>query len=210
MKKTIVHIIYNLGRAGAETMLVSTIKELKEYTNIVVTLNPENHFAEELQCDQYYCLNVQSLFLLPFAAIKLRRILKKVGADMVHTHLFWPTVVARLGTPKKIPLLTTIHSFIANSVEYRNLHIRFIDKITYRIRKSIIIAVAKGALKEYFDFLRIKPYRSYALYTFADIKKFNRENSLPAQNDGSVVRLITVGALREQKTINTLSGCLNS
>ena len=31
MKKKIVHFIFNLGRGGAETMMVRVIKELPEY-----------------------------------------------------------------------------------------------------------------------------------------------------------------------------------
>ena len=42
MKKTILHIIDNLGRGGAETMLVTVVKQLSAYNNIIVTLYPEN------------------------------------------------------------------------------------------------------------------------------------------------------------------------
>src|SRR2546423_9534 len=134
MKKTILHVIKDLGRGGAETMLVAVIKELKEYNNIIVTLNDENHFGEELQCDQYICLNTPSPLQFPLAAIRLRKVIKQYKPDIVHTHLFWPTVIARVSTPKKIPLITTIHAFIANSIEYKQQHIKWIDKITYHFR----------------------------------------------------------------------------
>ncbi len=198
MKKTILHFIYDLGRGGAETMLVRVLKELPEYNNIVVTLYPDNHFQQELQCDQYICLNQRSLFLFPFYAIKLRRIIKKYNVDIVHTHLFWPTQIARLGVPKKIPLVTTIHAFIASSVEYKIWYIRLIDRFSYRLRKTIIIGVAKGATKEYFSFLKIKPFKSYALYTFVDTAQFHIAHDA-TQEDESVFRLISIGALRVQK-----------
>ena len=35
-KKTVLHIIYDLGRGGAEMMLVKVIKELTEYNNIII------------------------------------------------------------------------------------------------------------------------------------------------------------------------------
>lgn len=199
MKKTIVHIIYNLGRGGAETMLVTVIKELTDYNNIVVTLFPQNHFKDELKCDKYYCLNLRSIFQIPFVSGRLRKIIKKNNADIVHSHLFWPTILARMGTPKNIPLITTIHAFIATSVEYKKWYIRWLDRISYGFHKNIIITVAKGALTEYFNFLKIKPFNAYALHTFVDVKIFNSSNAILKNETGSMFKLITVGALRKQK-----------
>ncbi len=198
MKKTILHIIYNLGRGGAETMLVSVLKELTEYNNILVTFDAENHFGEELQADKHICLNTPSTKQFPLAAVRLRKVIRKYRPDLVHTHLFWPTIIARIVTPKKIPLITTIHAFIATSVEYRHRHIKWLDKLTYHLRKSIIITVAKGALNEYFSFLRLKPYKAYMLHTFVDVRRFNEANALPGENSKSF-RIMTSGALREQK-----------
>ena len=197
-KKTILHIIYNLGRGGAETMLVTVVKELSDYNNIIVTLFPDNHFADELKCDKYYCLHLSSVFQIPFTSYRLKKIIKENNVDIVHSHLFWPTVLARMGTPKNIPLITTIHAFIATSVEYKKWYIRLLDRITYKLHKNIIITVAKGALDEYFDFLKVKRYKAYALHTFVDVKIFNENNALP-KKESNVFKLITVGALRKQK-----------
>ncbi|MGI8582248.1 MAG: glycosyltransferase, partial [Chitinophagaceae bacterium] len=112
-KKTILHIIYNLGRGGAETMLVTIVKELTDYNNIVVTLFPHNHFKDKLRSDKYYCLGLTSIIHLPLARNSLRKIIKENNVDIVHSHLFWPTILARMATPKNIPLITTIHAFIA-------------------------------------------------------------------------------------------------
>lgn len=197
MKKKIIHFIFDLTRGGAETMLVRVIKELKEYEHIVVTLFPENHFNEELQCDKLICLNLTSLYQLPLAIGRFRKIVKAEKPDLVHSHLFWPTAIARLSVPRKIPLLTTIHAFIASSVEYKNWHIRFIDKFTYRFRKSVIIVVAKGAMEEYFSFLKIKPYKAYVLYTFVDVQRFG--NIATHKEPLPVFKIISVGAIRKQK-----------
>jgi glycosyltransferase involved in cell wall biosynthesis len=198
MKKKIIHFIFNLGRGGAETMLVRVIRELDEYEHVVVTLFKLNHFGEELKCDKLICLNLSSLFSLPGAVFKFRKLLKKEKPDIVHTHLFWPTVIARMAVPKNIPLITTIHAFIAHSVEYKNWHIRFLDKITFKRRPSIIIVVAKGALNEYFSFLKLEPYRAYTLYTFVDTDRFDATKAKPKQLSDQF-RLISVGALRTQK-----------
>lgn len=199
-KKTILHIIHDLGRGGAEMLLVTTVRELKEYNNIVVTLFGANHFtSEEFVCDKYINMGLTSIAQLPMAVFKLRRIIKQHNPDIVHTHLFWPTTLARLATPKRIPLITTIHAFVATSVEYQYKRVRWTDKITYRFRKSVIIAVAKGALTEYFSFLNIKPWKSYALYTFVNTALFNEGHSVPATTPSSTFRLITVGRISKQK-----------
>jgi glycosyltransferase involved in cell wall biosynthesis len=198
MKKKIIHFIFNLGRGGAETMTVRVIKELPEYEHIVVTLFPGNNFGDELQCSKLIYINLRSLLFLPAGIIKFRRIVKKEKPDLVHTHLFWPTFVARFSVPKSVPLITTIHAFIVNSVEYRHWYIRFLDKVTYTFRKSIIIVVAKGAMEEYFSFLKLKPYKAYTLYTFVDINRFNVQG-IPVEKREGVFSLVSTGALRLQK-----------
>lgn len=202
MKKTILHFIYTLGRGGAETMMVTAIRELKGYNNIVITLFNDNRFAGELVCDKYICMNLKSLFGLPSAIFKLKKIIKSNNVELVHSHLFWPTVIARLATPGKIPLITTIHAFIGSSLEYKKWYIRAIDRITYYARKSTIIGVAKGALKEYFSFLQLKPYKSHVLYTFVDPKLFRYQPR--ALSNGKEFRLISTGALRLQKNYQFL------
>jgi len=196
MKKTILHIIDNLGRGGAETMLVTVIKQLPEYHNIIVTLKPENDFGNELAYDGLYCLNMNSPLQAPLAALKLSRIIKENNVSVVHSHLFWSTVVARMGVPKSIPLITTIHAFVTSSIEYKPWHMRLIEKLTYRIRKSTIVAVAKGALEEYFSFINVKPHNACHLYTFVDTTIFKGE---PEKRPSDTFRVVTVGNLKEQK-----------
>ncbi len=203
MKKKIIHFIFNLGRGGAETMTVRVIKELEEYHHTVVTLFPLDHFKDELKCDKLICLNITSLIQLPLAIFRFRKLVKNEKPAIVHTHLFWPTFVARFTVPKKIPLLTTIHAFIATSVEYKHWYIRFLDKLSYRFRKSIIIVVAKGAMEEYFSFLKLKPYKAYTLYTFVDINRFNIQD-VPQHSRAATFRLVAVGALRLQKNYSYL------
>lgn len=198
MQKKLLHFIFNLSRGGAETMMVRVIKELPEYEHVVVTLFPGNNFGAELQCKKWICLNINSLFTLPLAFFKFRKLVKAEKPDLVHTHLFWPTLVARLSVPKRIPLITTIHAFIATSGEYKHWYIRFLDKLTYKLRKSIIIVVAKGALDEYFSFLNLKPYKAYALYTFVDVERFNIDKMV-AEKNNTAFKLVAVGALRLQK-----------
>lgn len=192
-----------MGRGGAETITVGACNGLNEYENIVVTLFPMNHFGEELKCDKFICFNLKSLYALPLGLFKFRKLIKTEKPDIVHTHLFWPTIIARCTVPKRIPLVTTIHAFIATSVEYKHWFIFYLDKLTYRFRKSIIAADAGGAVKEYFSFLKLKPYKSYTLYSFVDIKRFDIAHVKP-RLPSPTLRVISVGALRLQKNYSFL------
>jgi glycosyltransferase involved in cell wall biosynthesis len=197
MKKTIVHFIHDLGRGGAETILVTTVRELSEYRNVVVTLTDSNEFGNEFVCDKNICLNIKHPFLFLFYALKFRKVLREEKADIVHARLFWPMLIARLGTPRSIPLVTTIHAYIATSLEYKKWFIRWLDKITYRAHKSFMMADSKGALEEYFSFLGLKPYKARSPYTFVDTKLFTALHQPSEKED--VIRLISVGRLSKQK-----------
>jgi glycosyltransferase involved in cell wall biosynthesis len=175
------------------------IKKLNDYNNIVVTLYPGNEFGNELKYNKMYCLHLRSPLFTPLAALQLRKIVTDNNASLVHSHLFWSTVVARMGVPKKIPLITTIHAFVASSIEYRPWRMRLIEKVTYKIRKSIIIAVAKGAFDEYFNYMNLKPYNAYTLHTFVDTAVFNESNSIAKKENTTTFRLISVGNLKKQK-----------
>ncbi|MEN9569623.1 MAG: hypothetical protein RL172_854 [Bacteroidota bacterium] len=196
MKKTILHIIDNLGRGGAETMLVTVVKQLQEYNNIIVTLSPENDFGTDLQCDGLYCLDMRTPLQAPLAAVKLRGLIKKHAVSIVHSHLFWSTIVARLGVPRNVTLVTTIHAFVASSIEYKPWHMRLAERLTYLYKKSTIIAVAQGALDEYFSFINVKPYKASHLYTFVNPDVFRQTDN---KNDDATFRVVTVGNLKEQK-----------
>ena len=199
-KKTILHFIADLGRGGAETMLVQDLKELDEYNNIVVTLNDNNHFENELQCAQYICLNKKTLYSIPSSVYKFRKLIKKIKPDLVHSHLIFPNFIARLATPRSIPLINTIHNSIAHDFDYKKWIIRWLDKFTYWFRKPIIIGVSKVALRDYFYFLKVKQPKSYLLYTFVNEKRFIEKEIIKEQN--KMFKIVSVGALRNQKNFN--------
>jgi glycosyltransferase involved in cell wall biosynthesis len=198
MKKTILHTISDLKRGGAETILVTTVNELTEYNNIIVTLFEGNEFDEFLMKNcTIICLHVKHFSLLPFYLFRFRSIVKRNEVDLVHSRLFWPTLLARAATPRKTPLITTIHSYIANSVEYKKKIIRWVDKISYRFHKTIMLADSPGALNEYFTFLKLTPYKAVPFYTFVDPRIFQKQDIVPALS--KTFKVITVGRLTVQK-----------
>ena len=199
MKKTILHLIYDLKRGGAETILTTTVNELSEYNNVIVTLFSDFEFDDDFKKNhKIISLNIHHFTLLPFFIFRFKRIIKHNRVDIVHSRLFWPTVLARIATPQKIPLITTVHTYVANSVEYKKKIIRWIEKVTYRFHKTIMLADSQGALDEYFSFLNLKPYKSISPYTFVDTRIFKDSHPLKYKK-GETFKIITVGRLTVQK-----------
>jgi glycosyltransferase involved in cell wall biosynthesis len=199
MKKTILHIIHDLKRGGAETILMTTIQELPEYNNVIVTLFDGFEFDERLKKNHtFICLHLKHFTFLPFYIFKFKKLLNENNVDVVHSRLFWPTVLARISTPKKISLITTIHTYVAGSVEYKKKLIRWIEKLTYRFHKTIMLADSEGALNEYFSFFKLKPYKAISPFTFVDTRVF-KEGLKSDYKRGEVLKIITVGRLTTQK-----------
>ncbi len=197
-KKTILHIIDDMGRGGAEVMLAKLLPHLTTYNNIVVTLNAKNHFSkEEFAPQHFHCLQMGSFSNFIKGAVRLRRFIKQNKVDLVHSHLFTATLVARLGTPANIPLVTTIHTNVSASAEYKKWYMRLLEKFSYGFHRSTVIGVSEVVLKEYFNHFNHQPYKQHLLYTFADVN----ELTPPAekQKSNSTFKLIAIGALRYPK-----------
>jgi L-malate glycosyltransferase len=198
-KKTILHLIDDLGRGGAETMLVAVLKELHEYRNIVVTLYDNNHFTDhEFKCDEFISLQLNSIAQLPLAALRLRQIIESKEVDLVHSHLIWSTILARVSVPPIIPLLSTIHSSASSAPEYKLRRVKYLDQLTYHLRKSIMVGVAQGPLDDYFSFLKLTPHKKYTLYTFVNNRVFDISKPKPPST-GPRFRLISVGRIAPPK-----------
>ncbi len=209
-KQTILHVIFSLGRGGAETMLVNVLQDLGAYRNIVVTLHPDNEFRDELICDEYVCLQEDRLRSLFLAAFKLKRLIKKYKPVLVHSHLPFSNFAARLATPSHIPLVTTIHTSIAAASEYKKWYIRLIDKATYKFRHSTILAVSKTSQQDYYNVLGLKfeEKNNFLLYTFASEVGINAVGKVHHQNK-SIFKMICVGALRPGKNYLYLLNALS-
>ncbi len=198
MKPNIVHFIFNLGRGGAETLIVRVASRMDDYEHTIVTLFDVNHFKKETQNIQYVSLNLKLYHLLffPWIAFRFKRLLRTLKPDIVHAHLLWPVVIARMAVPKNIPLVTTMHGYISQLIDYRKWYFRWLDRWSFRLRPSTVLAVSRGALDEYLRFLQYPPQHQEVLYTFVDTDEFQPTAAPSSQNP---YRLVSVGALRYQK-----------
>jgi glycosyltransferase involved in cell wall biosynthesis len=197
-KKTILHIIQNFGIGGAETAVVGVLKHLREYNNIVVTLDGLNQFGNELKYDKYYNLGLRSYYLFPLAIRKLRKIILDNKVDLVHSQLYWSTILARIACPAHIPLVTTIQSSLTSSVEYKKKWICQLEKYSYNKRPGTILGVSAYALNDYFNFLHLERKKTYILYNFVDTAVFSSDGA-EKKSPGEALKVVTIGNLKAQK-----------
>src|SRR4051812_43221495 len=99
----ILHLIDSLGVGGAENQLLNFIKQYKtnykDDLHYVVTLNRNNHLLREVIpfINEYACLNFKRLTFWKSVRY-LKRLLKTWEVDVIHSHLFYSTIVARLAS----------------------------------------------------------------------------------------------------------------
>ena len=199
MKKNIAHIIQNLGKGGAETILVAEVNELTEYNNIVITLFKGNAFPQ-FHPHKLICLNIKHYLITPFYFFRFRKILKQNNISLVHSHLYWATILARFATPAHIPLVTTIHTYVSQSIEYKKKLMQWLEKFSYRFRPSIIMGDSIGVVNEYFEFFKLHPHKKIEAYSFVDPRVFaKRKEVFKTATSAEKFTLITVGRPTIQK-----------
>jgi glycosyltransferase involved in cell wall biosynthesis len=201
VKKTIIHVIDSLGIGGAEVLLRTSLSVMPQYRHIVCYLTPPHDLAPSLEADKIYFLDLRRNFDFIKCALKLRKIIVREKAVLVHAHLLKSTWVSRLASWKKTPLIFTIHNVLSEDSFKINRLSYYIEKHTYKKSQSII-SVSKGALYDYEKWIGIKG-RTYILYNIVEECFFKAgENYQPVTE--TTTRLIAVGNLRRQKNYGAL------
>lgn len=200
MKKTILYIIDSLERGGAEIMLVSPLAEIhKDYNIIIVTLRPENVFAEqELICEKIYCLQMNSRKEIFKAANKLKKIITENEVTLVHSFLYWSSIVARIACGKKVPYvfsLATIMSAGVYKLKWYSGYTLLLDRFTYR-KKHFVISPTQEVLQDFDSSIGLKG-SSEVLYNFVKEEFF--ENKMEYKIPKDRLRLVAVGNLKDVK-----------
>jgi len=194
--KKILHIIDSLGIGGAERLVVDTINSLHNYEHHLVILHdPENLKIEISAHVPFLNLHQSSYWQLYANAKKIKRYIKRNNVNLVHSHLYFSSILARLATPHRIPLLNSLH-IISSLDNYTNNKLSlYLEKLTYHKRHHII-AVSKQVLTDFNKWIGIKG-NATVLYNFINDKFF--QDSPKATIDTNSFKLVAVGNLRHQK-----------
>jgi glycosyltransferase involved in cell wall biosynthesis len=196
-KPVIVHVIDSLTRGGAETLLVNLLPALADrYDIVLVTLRPDSDFPREaLAVKALHCLDYAGPASLLPCAWKLRRIIRRYRPALVRAQLFTASLVARLATPRGIPMVFSIHNPMSQDSYTKNRLALPLEKLTYRKRHALI-AVSRSALDDFDKWVGIKG-KSFILPNF--IGDAYLEAPRVRRAAGTPLRLVAVGMLKAQK-----------
>jgi glycosyltransferase involved in cell wall biosynthesis len=190
----IIHIIDSLARGGAEILLKNSVNNLPEWEHTIVHLYPISELANEFKGDvSFICVHHKGWKSLLSTASKLKKIINKQRPLLVHSHLLKSTLCARLGTPRKIPLVTTIHStYSIDAFEKKRVSV-WMEKLTIRNRHAII-GVSRYVLEDYLGFIPFKG-KSFVLYNFLHDSSFYQGTGSLGRN----LKCVAIGNLKEAK-----------
>jgi glycosyltransferase involved in cell wall biosynthesis len=193
----IMHIIDGLGRGGAETLLLNSIKLLSADEHIVVCLSAQYEFEERLKKKfAYHVFPVKNKLRVPEAVLATRKLIKKHKPDIVHAHLLFAGLVAKMATPKNVPLFYSIHSNYGLNYFKRSRLISILEKLTARSYHHII-GVTNVVVDYYMQHIQNCGSRD-VLYNFVD-EAFFKTACTVNYKAGSPLRCMAVGNLRQEK-----------
>jgi glycosyltransferase involved in cell wall biosynthesis len=196
MKRTILHIIDSLELGGAELLLAGVINSLKDYRNIVVYFKESNNdLKNKINYDQLTFIKYSGKKSILACALKLRKKINKEKPNIIHSHLYWSTIITRLALiGKNIKLFTTYHNCYYD-LGYKNIFLnKLLDKLTYN-RKQVIIHVSRSQQIKIDKQIGIK--KSYVLYNYINDIFFNTNFSYIPNRNG--LRIVTIANLKTEK-----------
>ncbi|MEO7317120.1 MAG: glycosyltransferase [Ginsengibacter sp.] len=197
-------IIDNLAKGGAEIMLVDLLPELKNvYEIILVTLADKCDFEEQkIVCDHLYALGFKNKVSFIPCIFRLNKIIKKHKPALIHSHLIYSGIIARMACPSSIPLLYSIHGELSKSDFNKSQVLSLMEKISIRKNHSLL-AVSNVVLEDYQKTIR-KIYRSFVLHNYIS-DDYLIQNISPKTFVGlASLRLIAVGNIKAAKNYQYL------
>lgn len=206
-KIKVLHVIKSLGRGGAERLLVSTIRQHnKQFQFDVVYFLPwKNQLVKDLEtlgCT-VTCLPSQHVFQMLLKLPALVRLIRKNQYQLMHAHLPWAGIMARMaGKITGVPLVYTEHNIFKN---YK-WPTRLVNGLTMNWQRMIIAVsdeVAKSLQQEVKPTVEVRTVLNCVDTTEFDRSKYTesplkQKMSLP---DHAVV-VGTVAVFRPQKRLD--------
>jgi len=157
MKKIkVLHLIKSLGRGGAETLLVETLKKHDNAAfefHFIYFLPWKNQLVDDLKKNGGIVLNIpaDNNIKILFSAKKVVNYVNDNKIDIIHCHLPWAGFLGRLVKKMvKKPVFYTEH----NKQERYHLLTKLLNKYSFN-RQNLAIAVSKDVEKSIIE--NIKP-----------------------------------------------------
>lgn len=199
MKKTLLIVIDNLTKGGAEVMLVGLLRELNtKFSIILVTLNDKNHFpVKDVLCEKKYTLGFNNKMSIIPCVFKLKQIINAHNPSLIHSHLFYSSLIARIACPLNTPLIYTLHNEMSKSVFNNSKAFALLEKLTIK-KNHGVIAVSNEVLRDYERSIKKNNCCSVLPNYISDIF-FNEKRVKKDLLNLQKIKLIAVGNVKDQK-----------
>jgi Glycosyltransferase len=203
-KKSLLIIIDNLKKGGAEVLLIGILPELNQKFNVIlVTLSKESDFKEDqIICSKRYNLGFKGKLSFISCVFKLKKIIKKHQPSLVHSHLIYSSLAARLACPSSIPLLYSIHNKLSETDFNNSKLLTFIEKATIK-KNHFIAAVSEVVLKDYENTIE-KTEKKFILKNYISDEYFLNSLHSRSFNQLKKIKLIAVGNIKWAKNYEYL------
>jgi glycosyltransferase involved in cell wall biosynthesis len=199
--KLIVHVIDSLAVGGAEILLRNTIILLPEYEHVVVYLRaPEDLKHTFPPGVRFHFLNYTGVINFIPTIVRLRGIIRTTKPCIVHSHLVVANFVARLATPKSVPLLFSLHSVYSKDAFEKSRKILWLERLSVRSYHSVV-AVSKTVIKDYLQWVNFKG-KKFVLYNFVRGSYFHPSHIKNEKTNE--LTCVAVGNLKELKNYRFL------
>lgn len=200
---TILYVIDDLGRGGAETLLVGLLPELRaKYKIVLVTLRDKNDFDKAaLDGVVYHSLKVKSNIDFVGAVFKLRKLVKHYSPSIVHSHLLLSSIIAKAACPAKIPLVFSVHSELSKNAFEDSSILKLLEKITNR-KTQTLIAVSNTVLEDYVRAMHFNG-KKIVIENYID-DSFFIGGQPAAFVPGSTLKMVAVGNIKKAKNYKYL------
>lgn len=203
-KLTLLIVIDNLKKGGAEVLLVGILPDLnKKFKIILVTLSNECDFSDaELVYTKKYCLGFKNKYSLFSSVNRLRKIIKKETPSFIHSHLFYSSVTARMACPASIPVFYSLHNEMSKNVFNGSKSLTILERKTIK-QNQFPIAVSKNVLEDYERIIG-KQEITYVLPNYVLDDFFTSKNSQTETRFDKPLKLVAVGNIKKQKNYSYL------
>lgn len=203
-KPPLLIIIDNLAKGGAEIMLVELLPELnKFYKIILVTLSEKCEFEkEEIVCEHFYSLMFKNKLSLIPSVFRLKKIIRKHKPALIHSHLIYSSLIARISSPSSTPLIYSIHGELSKSDFNNSKVLTFLEKATIRQNHSLM-AVSNVVLADYEKTIS-KTKKSFVLHNYISDEFLNQQIESKRVNNFQTLKLIAIGNIKAAKNYEYL------
>jgi glycosyltransferase involved in cell wall biosynthesis len=193
----IVHVIDSLEVGGTENQLLALLPDLaRDHEIVLVTLRDQDRPGlPPLTVARRFKLGFSGPRSLPRCILKLRKIIAVEKPDLVRAQLYWSSIAARLATPRRIPLIFSIHSTMSVDGYTKRRSALWLEKLTYRPHHRLI-GVSQHVLDDFNRYVgtkgRADPLINFVQPQFLEHRRDHRSFTPP-------FRIVAVGNLKEVK-----------